>query len=218
METLALDVYGTLIDPHAIAARLADHLGDGAAVFSQIWRGKQLEFSFRRGLMGDYADFSEVTREALDYTDSALEADLSEAAKADLLDRYTRLDAYADVPAALAALRAEGRALFAFSNGHPAALESLLQHAGIAHLLDGVVSVHEVRSFKPDPRVYAHFLQRANSRPEQTRLVSSNAFDILGAQACGWQTAWIRRDARTVFDGWGPEPETILASLAGLIE
>lgn len=216
METLALDVYGTLIDPHAIAARLADHIGDRAAAFSQLWRSKQLEFSFRRGLMGAYADFSEVTRDALVYTDAALDAGLTDAQMAGLLSDYTRLDAYPDVPDALASLRAEGRALYAFSNGHPDDLESLLNHAGIAHLLDGIVSVHDVRSFKPDPKVYAHFLRSADTRPGQTCLVSSNAFDIAGAQACGWQVAWVRRDAHTVFDGWGPEPERIVDSLGGL--
>jgi 2-haloacid dehalogenase len=216
METLALDVYGTLIDPHAIAARLAEHLGERAGTFSQLWRSKQLEFSFRRGLMGDYADFSVVTRDALEYPDASLDARLTDSAKESLLSDYTRLDAYADVPGALASLRAEGSALYAFSNGQPDDLESLMHHAGIIDLLDGIVSVHEVRSFKPDPKVYAHFSNSTGTLPEDTRLVSSNAFDIAGARACGWQTAWVRRDTQTVFDGWGSEPETIIASLGEL--
>lgn len=216
METLALDVYGTLIDPHAIAARLTEHLGERADAFSQLWRSKQLEFSFRRGLMGAYADFSVVTRDALEYTNAILGARLTDSAKEALLSDYTRLDAYEDVPGALALLRAEGRALFAFSNGHPDDLDSLMNHAGISDLLDGIVSVHDVRSFKPDPEVYAHFSRSTNTPPEHARLVSSNAFDIAGAQACGWQTAWVKRDPQTVFDGWGPEPDTIIGSLGEL--
>lgn len=216
METLALDVYGTLINPHAIAVRLADHLGERAEAFSQLWRSKQLEYSFRRGLMGDYADFSVVTREALIYTNAALGAQLTDSAREALLDEYTRLDAYEDVPRALGSLRDHGRKLYAFSNGHPGDLESLMNHAGIADLLDGIVSVHDVRSFKPDPEVYAHFSRSTNTRPEHTRLVSGNAFDIAGAQACGWRTAWIRRDARTVFDGWGPGPDMTIGSLGEL--
>jgi len=218
METLALDVYGTLINPHAIAARLAEHLGGRADTFSQLWRGKQLEFSFRRGLMGAYADFSVVTRDALEYANASLDARLADSVKEALLDDYTRLEAYEDVPGALASLRDQGRALYAFSNGHPGDLESLMSHAGIADLLDGIVSVHEVRSFKPDPRVYAHFSRSTNSRPGSTRLVSGNAFDILGAQACGWRTAWIRRDDRTVFDGWGPAPDMTIRSLGELAQ
>lgn len=81
METLALDVYGTLINPHAIAARLAEHLGERGDDFSQLWRSKQLEFSFRRGLMGAYADFSIVTRDALEYTNATLDAQLTDSAK-----------------------------------------------------------------------------------------------------------------------------------------
>jgi len=213
METLALDVYGTLINPHAITARLAEHLGERADAFSQLWRSKQLEFSFRRGLMGTYADFSVVTRDALEYTNATLDTQLTDSAKEALLGDYTRLEAYEDVPAALASLRAEGRALYAFSNGHPNDLESLMNHAGIADLLDGIVSVHDVESFKPDPKVYAHFSHSTNTQPEHTRLVSSNAFDIAGAQACGWQTAWVKRDTGIVFDGWGPEPGMAIGSL-----
>lgn len=217
METLALDIYGTLINPHAIATRLREYLGERADPFSQLWRTKQLEFSFRRGLMGSYADFSVVTRDALEYTNAALDARLSASAKEQLLSDYTRLDAYEDVHEALASLRAEGRRLYAFSNGHPRDLESLLDHAGITELLDGIVSVHDVRSFKPDPKVYAYFCRSTDTAPAQTRLVSSNAFDIAGAQACDWQTAWVRRDASAVFDGWGPEPGTTVSTLGELI-
>lgn len=216
METLALDVYGTLIDPHAITSRLRECLGERADPFSQLWRAKQLEFSFRRALMRDYADFSIVTREALEYTDAVLEAGLSASAKTELLGDYTRLDAYDDVHRALATLRAEGRRLYAFSNGYPPDLETLLDHAGIADLLDGIVSVHDVGSFKPDRKVYAHFCAATDSEPTRTRLVSGNGFDIAGAKACGWKTAWVRRDPGAVFDSWGPEPASTIGNLTEL--
>ncbi len=216
METLAFDIYGTLIDPHAIAGRLHDYLGERADPFSQLWRTKQLEFSFRRGLMGSYADFAVVTRDALEYCDAAMDTRLSASAREQLLSDYTRLDAYDDVHEALVSLKHQGRCLYAFSNGHPRDLESLLSHAGIAELLDGIVSVHDVESFKPDPKVYAHFCRSAGTVPAQTRLVSSNGFDIAGAHACGWRTAWLRRETGIVFDGWRPGPETIISSLQEL--
>jgi 2-haloacid dehalogenase len=218
METLALDIYGTLIDPHAVATRLHKYLGERADAFSQTWRTKQLEFSFRRGLMGKYTSFSVVTRDALEYTNTALGAGLAASAREQLLGDYTRLDAYEDVKRALTVLRNQERRLYAFSNGHPSDLASLLNHAGITQLLDGVVSVHDVRSFKPDPRVYAHFCSSTNTEPAQTCLVSSNAFDILGAQACNWRTAWVRRDAAAVFDGWGSGPEITLSTLEDLAD
>lgn len=216
METLALDIYGTLIDPHAVASRLRDFLGDRADAFSKTWRTKQLEFSFRRGLMGDYANFSVVTRDALEYTDAALGAGLSTPEKEQLLDDYTRLGAYDDVRPALATLRDSGRRLYAFSNGYPPDLETLLEHAGLSDMLDGIVSVHAVDSFKPDPRVYAHFCQSTGTKPADTRLVSSNGFDVSGALACGWRATWVRHDPGMVFDGWGAAPESIVSTLEEL--
>ena len=218
METLAFDIYGTLIDPHAIVARLREHLGDRAGPFSQMWRTKQLEFSFRRGLMRDYADFSVVTRDALEYTDAVLDARLDDSAKNKLMDDYTRLDAYDDVQEALATLRTLGRRQYAFSNGHPGDLETLLRHAGIRELLDGIISVHDVQTFKPDRKVYEHFCQTVDSVPGETRLVSSNGFDVAGAQACGWRTAWVKRDASAVFDGWVSDPDTTISTIAELAE
>jgi 2-haloacid dehalogenase len=218
METLALDIYGTLIDPHAVTSRLRGLLGDTANVFSQTWRTKQLEFSFRRGLMGDYANFSVVTRDALEYTDAILGAGLSASAKEQLLGDYTRLDAYDDVRPALLALRDSGRRLFAFSNGYPPDLETLLEHAGLLELLHGIVSVDAVESFKPDPRVYAHFCQTAGTTPPETRLVSSNGFDVSGALACDWHATWVRRDPGMTFDGWGAEPESIVRTLEELAD
>ncbi|MEM8499714.1 MAG: haloacid dehalogenase type II [Pseudomonadota bacterium] len=215
-ETLAFDVYGTLIDPHAIVVRLEGYLGDRAIRFSQIWRSKQLEYSFRRGLMGAYEDFSVVTRDALGYTNKLLETELSNKVQEHLLDDYTRLSAYDDVPDALTKLRVEGRALYAFSNGHPRDLQSLLDHAGLTDLLDGIVSVDDVASFKPDARVYKHFNKLTNTQPSRTRLVSSNAFDIAGAQACGWNATWLQRDESLVFDSWGELPNTIVISLSSL--
>ena len=217
MKTLALDVYGTLINPHALSTRLSNYLGEQADAFSQTWRTKQLEFSFRRGLMRKYADFSVVTRDALEYADVSFGSTLSANAKTVLLDEYSRLEAYAGVPEELARMRMQGRSLYAFSNGVPGQLESLMKHAGIADLLDGIISVHDVRSFKPDPKVYEHFNHSTNTLAKDTTLVSSNAFDICGAQACGWNTAWLKRDSNTIFDTWGDGPDLVIESLNELL-
>ena len=169
--TIAFDVYGTLIDTHAVAGKLRGWVGERAGEFSQHWRDKQLEYSFRRGLMGRYEDFAVCTRQALDYTCETLGLPLSDHRKADLIELYRVLPAFDDVEDGLADLDARGFALYAFSNGSAAAVEGLLVAAGIRERFAGVVSVEAVRSFKPDPAVYAHFLGQTGSRPGDAWLV-----------------------------------------------
>ena len=214
--TLAFDVYGTLINPHAVIGSLQEHLGDRATGFSQVWRDKQLEYSFRRGLMGAYRDFSVVTRNALDYACAAMEVSLSDGVKDRLMAQYRELDAFDDAVPALESLRAAGCRMHAFSNGLPGDLVQLMRHAGIDALLDSIVSVHDVRSFKPDPKVYAHFNASTKSEAGETWLISSNPFDIVGAAAFGWNTAWVQRSAKAVFDPWEFSPTTTVTSLGQL--
>lgn len=215
-STVAFDVYGTLIDPLGISNKLKDYVGDNAVRFAQIWRDKQIEYLFRRGLMREYQDFSTCTRHALEFTNSHLSTNLSSAAFDALMAKYRELPAYTDVASALQQLNAHGHRNFAFSNGHPDDLENLLVHAGLKTYLDGIVSVHDVASFKPDPLVYRHFLDNAKSMAGYTWLVSGNPFDVIGAAAVGWNTAWVKRDPSAVFDPWGFEPTITIADLSEL--
>ncbi len=215
--TLALDVYGTLIDPTAVFVLLKSYLGREAQSALELWRRTQLEYSFRRGLMAAYVDFSVITSEALDQTCRQLDLGLTEGQKAALLDMYRSLPAYDSVIDSLEMLWGKVR-LYAFSNGKPDDLKNLMAHAGIDGMLDGIVSVDPVRSFKPDPRVYRHFLQVTGSNPENTWLVSGNAFDILGAQHASMKTAWLRRHNSQILDGWGRPPDAIIGSFSELLE
>ncbi|MDH3903372.1 MAG: haloacid dehalogenase type II [Xanthomonadales bacterium] len=214
--TLALDVYGTLIDPFAIKTSLIDHVGDKADVFAETWRTKQLEYSFRRGLMGVYRDFSHVTRAALDYACEMHGARIADDDKNELMNHYRALDAFPDVATALSALQQRGVALHAFSNGVADDITALLNHAGLGDRISSIVSADEVHTFKPDPRFYAHFLERTQSTADLTWLVSSNPFDVIGAQACGWRTVWVKRNPKVVFDPWGHVPTAIISDLMEL--
>lgn len=216
--TLAFDVYGTLIDPLDISTQLREDVGDKAPMFARIWRDKQIEYLFRRALMRDYRDFSTCTRQALEFTDERLKAELSAEAKQALMAQYRQLPAYTDVPKALERLKGGDYRMYAFSNGQPDDLAELLANAGLDTYLDGIVSVHDVQSFKPDPAVYQHFLDSTDSDPSKTWLVSGNAFDIVGANATGWQTAWIKRDLTAVFDPWDVEPTITIANLGELAD
>ncbi|NIQ11106.1 MAG: haloacid dehalogenase type II, partial [Gammaproteobacteria bacterium] len=161
--TLAFDVYGTLIDTHGVVRALKEMIGDQAVSFSHTWRDKQLEYSFRRGLMQNYATFAVCTSHALDYTCDFYNLSLSREQKDELLGIYRVLPAFEDARDGLSQLESAGFRLFAFSNGAGDALEQLLNTAGIRDRFIDLVSVDSVRSFKPNPAVYAHFLRQSRA-------------------------------------------------------
>jgi len=216
MTTLAFDVYGTLIDTHGVLTALEKLVGDRALVFSNSWRDKQLEYSFRKGLMQNYQTFAVCTRQALDYCCALYQVELREEQKQELMGVYRVLPAFDDVKTGLTNLKAAGHRLFAFSNGAADALEVLLSNAGIRELFLGVISVDDIKSFKPNPAVYGHFLRQAQATGGDAWLVSSNPFDVIGAISAGMKSAWVRRNPQAVFDPWGIEPTVTVGSLVEL--
>ncbi len=211
--TLAFDIYGTLIDTHGVLSKLSSMVGDKASQFSVLWRNKQLEYSFRRGLMRSYKNFSVCTREALDYTDLTLQTKLGDDKKGELLSYYGQLPAFKDVGSTLNKLRARGIRCFAFSNGSEEAVKGLLESADLLPLMDGVVSVDDLQTFKPNPDVYRYLLEVADCKAEEIWLVSANSFDIIGGHEAGLRTIWLKRDPNAVYDPWGIEPTLVVNNL-----
>ncbi|MEE8483249.1 MAG: haloacid dehalogenase type II [Nitrospinota bacterium] len=216
MSTLAFDVYGTLIDTAGVVDALSRFVGDRAKLFSDTWRAKQLEYSFRRGLMKNYRDFSVCTKDALEYACSAFQANISSDDKEKLLSGYQTLPTHPDVADALSALQSDGHRLFAFSNGRSDDVERLLKHTGIDCFFLDIISTDEVKSFKPNPEVYAHFLRRAGSVKGESWLVSGNPFDVIGAISAGMKAAWVKRSPGALFDPWGIEPTVTVDRLTAL--
>ncbi len=216
--TLAFDVYGTLIDTHGVVYKLQKVAGDKAQAFSQTWRDKQLEYSFRRGLMKNYQNFAVCTSHALDYTCRYYKITLIKEQKMELLDSYRALPAFDDVVDSLARLKAAGFRLYAFSNGSADTVETLLSAAGIRDFFLGIVSVDDLKSFKPDPAVYSHFIKKSEASISDTWLISSNPFDVIGAISAGMRAAWVQRSKEAIFDPWGVEPTLTIASLRELPE
>ena len=212
-HALAFDIYGTLIDPHGVVEELQQLLGDRAAEFSRVWREKQLEYTWRRGLMDRYEDFGVCTRQALDYADQVFRTSLDEAARESLMRAYRVLPAYPDVPAALELLSNADCRLFPFSNGTAEMVGAVIRHAGIEHFFEDIVSVDRLRTFKPDPAVYRHMIEIAGVDPADCWLVSSNGFDVIGAVSAGMKAAWLKRTDGVVFDPWGIEPTAVIAGL-----
>lgn len=192
IDACVFDAYGTLFDVHSAAAQCRDVLGDKAAAVSAVWRQKQLEYTWLRSLMGVHADFAEVTGEALDF--ALGQAGIADAAlHARLLDAYQRLPAFPEVPAILGALR-HGRFRTAIlSNGSPAMLRSVVEHAGLAALLDHVLSIEEVGIYKPHPSVYALAVDRLGTPAGRICFLSSNGWDAAGAAQFGFRVVWVNR-------------------------
>lgn len=216
--TLAFDVYGTLIDTHGVVTKLQETIGEKAKDFSQTWREKQLEYSFRRGLMQNYVNFADCTKHGLEYTAAYYKISLTRNQKAELLDTYRTLPAFEDVFKGLNRLKDDSNNLYAFSNGSEEAVETLLVAAGIRKFFAGVVSVDDLKSYKPNPAVYCHFLRKSGTTGNEAWLISSNPFDVIGAISAGMKAAWLKRSEDAIFDPWGINPTITVRNLHDLGE
>ncbi len=213
---LAFDVYGTLIDPFHMKEHLRAAFGERAKEASELWRSKQIEYSFRRALMKKYRPFDACTAQALSFVSAQLGIPLSEEAHKALMSKYLQLPAFPDVTAALAELTAQGFTITAFSNGTESAVRAVLDHADVLTRFSRIVSVDPRRTFKPDPAVYEYLVAQLSVPKESVWMISSNPFDVIGAKACGLHTAWVQRDLKRIFDPWEFEPDLIVRGLAQL--
>ena len=215
MKPLALvfDAYGTLYDVHSVVA-LCDQFwpGKGSAL-SQLWRTKQLEYTWQRSLMQRYLPFSSITEAGLRYACAALGLPLADAQVTALMQQYLQLSPYPEARAALAALRSCKLAIL--SNGSPDMLDPLVAASGLGEVLDAVLSVDEIGVFKPDPRVYQIAVARLGVAKEAIGFVSSNCWDACGAKSFGFRTYWINRSGAPL-DALDAEPDYTIARLTDL--
>lgn len=211
-ETFAFDVYGTLVDTNGILIALERLVNTQAELFMNTWRGKQLEYTFRRGLMQNYVDFEVCTRQSLEYTCRHLNIDLSHVQKEKLMCEWDELPAFPDVKEGLDRLKESNCRMFAFSNGKAENVKRALQNAGLEHYFEGVVSVDDVKSYKPDQAVYSYFLRKTESVASKSWLISSNPFDVIGAVSSGMRSVWLKRAPNAIFDPWEIKPTAIVDS------
>lgn len=214
IEACVFDAYGTLFDVNAAAAQCADRLGDKWQPLAEIWRAKQLQYTWLRGMMQRHTTFWQVTQDALDYALAAVSVD-DQALRQELLDLYFKLDAYPEVKDMLTALKDAGLKTAILSNGSPDMLEAAVSNAGIGGLLDAVYSVETVGVFKPHPSVYQMPVEDLGLQPSQMSFQSSNGWDANGANAFGYNVVWVNRFGQP--DERIPEPpEQRLTDLTGL--
>ncbi len=195
VKVFAFDAYGTLFDVFSVTA-LCEQLfpGKGNAL-AQLWRVKQLQYSQMRSLMGRHKDFWQLTEDGLVYASKSLKQDLTPEKRKRLMEAYLSLAAFPDVKPGLETLKKQGLQLAILSNGEPKMLEAAAKSAGIYDLLDKIISVEEVKIFKPSPRVYNLAPERMKVSNAELGFVSSNSWDIQGAASAGLITFWIQRSA-----------------------
>jgi 2-haloacid dehalogenase len=186
------DAYGTLFDVHSAIGRHRGAAGPDAERFSEIWRTKQLEYSWTLTLAGDYADFWTLTERALDFAFSRVPS-VDRALRPKLLDAYMQLDAFPDARSTLTGLKARGARVAILSNGSPNMLRAAVQSAGVAELCDALLSVDAVRVYKPRPEAYMLATSHFRIEPQEAVFVSSNRWDIMGAAKFGFRPVWVNR-------------------------
>jgi len=192
IDACVFDAYGTLFDVTAAAQHCQDALGEKWGTLAQIWRDKQLQYTWLRSLMDEYIPFWQVTSDALDYALATLDIDDADLRKR-LLDIYYELDAYPEVRDMLEALKGAGLKTAILSNGSEDMLAAAVGNAGIAALLDGVLSVEKTKIYKPHPSVYQMAVDDLDVAKERICFMSSNAWDACAAANFGFRVVWVNR-------------------------
>jgi 2-haloacid dehalogenase len=197
IEAFVFDAYGTLYDVQSVLERVERACPGRGNFITQVWRLKQLEYTWLRTCMEHFADFTVVTRDSLAFALNAAGVEPAEALITELEDAYLHLT---PAPEAMEALRAlAGRPRAIFSNGSVAMLDALVRNSGLDTMLEHVISVDPAQAYKPSPKAYALVERTIGVPPGEVMFVSSNGFDVAGAKRYGFQVAWIRR-------GGGPPP------------
>jgi len=192
VRAYVFDAYGTLFDVHSAVKRQAAAIGERWPALSDLWRQKQLEYTWIRTLAGRYRDFAEVTADALDFALASIAPEHA-ALRQPLLDAYLSLDAYPDVAPALARLKQAGARVAILSNGTPQMLAAAIASAGLSDLIDATYSVDALRAYKTAPQVYAYAAEGLRLPPADISFQSSNRWDIAGAAAVGFRCVWVNR-------------------------
>ena len=216
-EALAFDMYGTLVDPIRIWKLLEQYFPHNGMRVAELWRQKQLEYTFRLTVMERYEDFEHVTRQSLDYALAASGYTLTAEQKQHLMEQYNDLERFPDVEPGLERLQAMGHTMVVFSNGNPAMLGPLMKAANLEKYFQGFVSVDEIRVYKPSPKVYQLVANKLGRPIGEVRLISSNPFDVIGAMNAGMQAAWIDRSGG-LFDTLASRPQLVVKTLTELAD
>jgi len=213
IKVCAFDAYGTCFDINSAAMGLANKIGKDWLAFSSTWRTVQLEYTWLRSLMKRYVDFWKVTEDSLEY---AMESHgIDKDFKNELLNLYKKLNPYPELKDCLKSLKSKKLKICILSNGSTDLLKQLISNAGVQELFDDLISVEDVKIFKPDPQVYELVTKKYICKPEEVCFMSSNTWDIVGGGLFGYQTVWVDRFNKK-FDKLDYKPNMQIKNLSEL--
>jgi len=216
LSALVFDAYGTLFDVHSVTRKLDELFPGKGAQFSQLWRLKQLEYTWLISLMGRYIDFAQVTQDSFRHVCNVLGCAYSRTALEHLKREYRQLALFPDVTETLEQLRANGETLAILSNGAPEMLSAVVAHSGLGNVFAGrLLSVDAVRVFKPSPLAYQLAVDHLGFPANEIGFVSSNGWDAAGAKVFGFEVFWVNRGGLSV-EELGVRPDHELKSLTEL--
>ncbi|MGL4655627.1 MAG: haloacid dehalogenase type II [Sarcina sp.] len=210
IKICVFDAYGTLFDVHSASKKLSNEIGEDYEAFSNLWRAKQLEYSFLREIMNEYKNFFEVTEDALLYAMDTYKVDKN--LKDSLMDLYKKLDAYPEVIEILKSLKERGIKTAILSNGSYDMLNDAVETSNIKNYLNDVLSVEEIKIFKPNKKVYKMVNDKFGVENKEVMFFSSNGWDIAGASSYGFNTTWINRFNKEI-DNLNSKPTYVVSNL-----
>ena len=204
VRTVTFDSYSTLVDVNAVETALADRVPNPEPV-SRLWRSRSLAYTFLANQIDAYQPFYEMNRDALQYALDAYGVDISNEERDEILAVYHELDVFDDVRDGVARLVDGGYDCYVISNGNPAMLSSMVEHAGIEELITDTISADEVQVFKPAPELYRHGAARTGTPIDEIAHVTAGYFDVFGAEHAGMQSVWLNRESLP-WETFGPDP------------
>ena len=214
VKALVFDAYGTLFDVRSVLNRCEEVFPGHGSNLTGLWRTKQLEYTWLRSLMGRYEDFWHVTQDGLVFACRSLGLAPSQNQIDHLMQAYLSLSPFPEIPAALDGVATVPCSIL--SNGSPKMLESVVQNAGLESRFHHVLSVDEVRIYKPHPTVYQLAEKHLGVQRKEIGFVSSNCWDVAGAKAFGFQVYWLNRQ-NAPLELLGFQPDRIIHSAMELV-
>ncbi|RFU61773.1 haloacid dehalogenase type II [Peribacillus glennii] len=215
VKAFMFDVYGTLFDVHSVKEKCDELYPGKGEEISFLWRQKQLEYAFLRQMMGRYDTFINITRDSLKYALNTFKLEYSKENEQSLMAAYKNLSYYPEVENVLTQLR--HKKLAVFSNGSRDMLETLIHNSGLSSLFDEMISVDDVKQYKPTPASYGYALHILGLEREEVLFLSSNGWDIAGAKNFGFKTAWINRN-NLPMEELSLEPDRVYPDINGIVE
>ena len=215
IKAIIFDAYGTLFDVNSAAEKCKGKIGDKWESFANYWRTTQLEYTWLRSLMNRHKDFWQVTEDSLDKSMQAFKIDSS--MRNELLDLYKVLSTFPEVKEVLNKLKKKNYKLAILSNGTPSLLKELVKSNNLDNIFDDIFSIEEVKTYKPDPKVYNIPIKKYQIQKNEVAYLSANTWDVSAGGNYGFNPVWINRN-NSIFDNLDYVPKYQVKHLGGLLD